>query len=289
MIIEGKIAAAIVTYNRLDFLKKVLAAIKGQSRKPDAIIVVNNSSTDGTEEWLGTQEGIDVITQANVGSSGGQYTGIKTAYEKGYDWIWLMDDDVIPDENALEVLSSDDDERLVRTTFRRAVDGNPYFNDTIEFNFSNPLHSTWKKILRNNETGSERIEADGITFEGPLFHRSLVKKAGLPEHKFFIYGDDTDYFIRAKRAGFRIMIFRDAGMQRLLPVPEKVRFDWKSYYMIRNIIAIDVLHAPFHVRIIRPFRYLVVWLLRSRSFNDIKTTFRAFFDGFFYKRGPLNR
>jgi len=47
-----KIAAVVVTYNRLELLKQCIDSIKNQTRKPDEIIVVNNSSTDGTLEWL---------------------------------------------------------------------------------------------------------------------------------------------------------------------------------------------------------------------------------------------
>ena len=47
-----KIAAVIVTYNRLDKLKKALVSYESQSVKPQYIIVVNNASTDSTQEYL---------------------------------------------------------------------------------------------------------------------------------------------------------------------------------------------------------------------------------------------
>ena len=47
-----KIAAVIVTYNRLYLLKEVLEAFDNQTRVPDYIIIVNNASTDGTEAFL---------------------------------------------------------------------------------------------------------------------------------------------------------------------------------------------------------------------------------------------
>ena len=47
-----KIAAVIVTYNRLDMLKEVLDAFDNQIKQPDYLIVVNNASTDNTSEFL---------------------------------------------------------------------------------------------------------------------------------------------------------------------------------------------------------------------------------------------
>lgn len=49
-----KIAAVIVTYNRLELLKECLQAVQEQSKKVYSIVVVNNASTDGTTEFLET-------------------------------------------------------------------------------------------------------------------------------------------------------------------------------------------------------------------------------------------
>ncbi|MCB9247374.1 MAG: glycosyltransferase [Ignavibacteriales bacterium] len=99
-----KIAAVVVTYNRLGLLKECIDSLRGQTRKLDEIIVVNNDSKDGTKEWLEEQKDVTKIHQENLGGAGGFHNGMKAAYEKGYDWIWLMDDDCLPKLNALEYL-----------------------------------------------------------------------------------------------------------------------------------------------------------------------------------------
>jgi GT2 family glycosyltransferase len=90
--------------NRLSDLKRCIGALRNQTLKIDLILVVNNGSTDGTQEWLTTQSDITTITQVNTGSAGGQYTAFKYAYEGEADWIWTMDDDVVPQSDALESL-----------------------------------------------------------------------------------------------------------------------------------------------------------------------------------------
>lgn len=99
-----KIIAVIVTYNRLPFLKQVVAALKHQTILIETILVVNNSSSDGTKEWLITQKDLITIEQQNTGSAGGYNTGVKWAYEQGADWIWMMDDDVLPAPDCLQQL-----------------------------------------------------------------------------------------------------------------------------------------------------------------------------------------
>ena len=94
----------LVSLKILSSLKKVIACVQNQTYKIDEIIVVNNDSTDGTAEWLSTVEGVSIIHQGNVGGAGGFHTGVRTCYERGADWIWMMDDDVFPQEDCLENL-----------------------------------------------------------------------------------------------------------------------------------------------------------------------------------------
>jgi GT2 family glycosyltransferase len=82
-----KIAAVVVTFNRLELLKICITALREQTRKLDEIIVINNSSSDGSLEWFFEQNDLTLITQQNSGGTGSFHTRIKTAYEKGYDWI----------------------------------------------------------------------------------------------------------------------------------------------------------------------------------------------------------
>lgn len=278
------IAAIVITFNRLELLKKTIAGLRAQTTAIDEIIVVNNGSTDGTLEWLAANEDLFVVTQGNTGSSGGQYTGFKTAYDRGHEWIWAMDDDVVPRPECLENLVNSIDKNRVVAPLRFSTDGTAYINDTLEFNLKNPFKNIWKRIITKDDLNQDMIKAIGITFEGPMFHRSLIEKIGLPEKKFFIYGDDSEYFIRADRAGFVSYINTNAKLDRMLPAPDlNLEFSWKNYYIIRNIIAIDVLHGCPPVRVLRPFAYLISWLGKANNKSDRQTVIKAFKDGYFYK------
>ncbi|RYD78583.1 MAG: glycosyltransferase, partial [Sphingobacteriales bacterium] len=107
-----KVIAVVVSYNRQQLLSECITALRNQSQKPDAILVVNNGSTDNTEEWLKDQPDVQFITQKNLGSSGGFNTGISWAYKNGYSWIWCMDDDGYPKEDALENILAVETESL---------------------------------------------------------------------------------------------------------------------------------------------------------------------------------
>ncbi len=278
------VAVVLITYNRIELLKEVLHGIQSQTYPIQNIIVVNNGSSDGTLEWLQVQSGLTVINQDNVGSSGGQYTGIQAASKTGAKWIWTMDDDVVPDSKCLEKLLKPKGDDLVRAPLRYAAEGGIFYNDVIKLNLSNPFSSIWEGIISDEDLQDEYVEAEGITFEGPIFNASYVEKIGLPEKKFFIFADDTDYMIRLVKAGAKCILVRDAKLQRKLTVPKvDISMNWKSYYMVRNIIAIDRMHGELFVSLIRPFAYLISWAKKCKSINEFKTVWKAFIDGYFYK------
>jgi len=287
MIIEN-LAAGIVTYNRLDLLKKAIEGLRNQSVKPNAIFIVNNSSTDGTTEWLATQNDLTVFTQENTGSSGGQYRNVLEMYRAGYEWIWIMDDDVSPSKDCLKNLFAEKNEKYILAPMRMGADGKLFYNDSLKFNFTYPFKSLWIKVISNEDLKDSIIPADGITFEGPLFHRNLVKEIGLPDKDFFIFGDDTEFMLRAHRAGYKSFIIREAILNRMLFPPENdFIFTWKHYYIIRNIMVLDNLYGNLPVKIIRPFFYMLVWLTRARSIDNLKTVFKAFKNSYLYKQQNL--
>jgi len=290
--IAENVIAVVVTYNRLELLKDLVNSLRNQTLKPKYILIVNNGSTDGTLNWLNSQSDLIIINQDNVGSSGGQFTSIKNALNYDCDWIWVMDDDIIHNINTLEHLLKFANKECVLTTLRYDNKNNVFLNDTISYNLTNPLKSFWKKIIDNKiiDNSNELIPAVGITFEGPLIHKNIIQKVGLPIFDFFIYGDDTEYFIRISKFNYPIYIVKSAITNRRLDYilnekneNGKFVFNWKHYYIIRNSIIINKLHGSFLVRLFRPINYLIIWYFRADNSNSRKTVVKAFFDGIKYK------
>ena len=99
-----KIGAVIVTYNNAPMLKLLLEDLLLQTRKPDEIIVIDNASFDNTASMIREFSSIRFTRlEENLGSAGGYYEGLKIACERN-DFVWTLDDDMIVNEDALEVL-----------------------------------------------------------------------------------------------------------------------------------------------------------------------------------------
>jgi GT2 family glycosyltransferase len=190
-----KICTVVVTYNRLDLLKDAISALKVQSLNHD-ILIINNGSTDGTTEYLNSCKNISVINQDNVGGAGGFYTGIKYACEHGYDYAWVMDDDVLPDKDALRslvekrsFLEAVEDEVGYVCSYVVNAEGKPVNVPTVDCRGDSVTnYSTWHKYLSR---GIARVQIS--TFVSVLIPCKIVKEIGLPYKEFFIWGDDTEY------------------------------------------------------------------------------------------------
>ena len=224
-----KVIAIVVTYNRQFLLTQCISALRKQTRKIDKILVINNGSTDHTEAWLRNQKDIEFITQENVGGAGGFYTGIKTAYEKLYDWIWLMDDDGYPKENALEMLFEGDDKELC-------------LRNCSVINKDDKKSFVWKtgNYASINEVKDSVIKNVAHPFNGTLLHRKVIEKVGFPKANLFLWGDETEYFYRIIRKN-KIPYYTKANSIHYHPASAysykndwNFSNNWKMYYYVRN-------------------------------------------------------
>ncbi len=185
-----KIACVIVTYNRLPLLKEVIDSLRNQTYKDYKIIVINNGSTDNTELWLKEQRDLITITQENLGGAGGFHTGMKYVAEHGFQYCWIMDDDVICQPSALEEL-------IKAITVREnigfvcsrvlGIDGRPMNTPTVDDRSKNG-YSDYADLI-----DYFMIKVKAATFVSVLFSTEIIRKKGLPYKEYFIWGDDTEY------------------------------------------------------------------------------------------------
>jgi rhamnopyranosyl-N-acetylglucosaminyl-diphospho-decaprenol beta-1,3/1,4-galactofuranosyltransferase len=224
-----KVIAVVVTHNRQFLLAQCIDALRKQTRQIDKILVINNGSTDHTEIWLRTQNDIDFITQENVGGAGGFFTGIKTAFEKLYTWVWLMDDDGYPKEDALEMLLEGDDEEIC-------------LRNCSVINKEDKKSFVWKTGNYSNldEVENTVIKNVAHPFNGTLLHRKIIERVGFPKANLFLWGDETEYFYRIIRKN-KIPYYTKANSIHYHPASAysykndwSLTTNWKMYFYIRN-------------------------------------------------------
>lgn len=188
-----RVAAVIVTYNRKELLCECLDALLAQSFPLAGIVLIDNAGSDGTGALLKEKGYLEsglckyIRMEVNTGGAGGFHEGVKRAYDEGYDWLWLMDDDVEPMPDALENM-------LRYANVSRCIQACKVFNDGAS--------EGWERWASFDDSGrrtsSEEQNDDFVVartgcFEGMLIHREVIAKIGFPDKRFFLGGDDVAY------------------------------------------------------------------------------------------------
>jgi rhamnopyranosyl-N-acetylglucosaminyl-diphospho-decaprenol beta-1,3/1,4-galactofuranosyltransferase len=240
-------AVVVVTYNRADLLETMLVGLAKLDPAPEAVIVVDNASTDRTPDVLAAASvpGLQVVrSEENLGGAGGFHRGVEAAYDQGFDRIWLMDDDVVPAPDCLGVLLDLDEDCLMAV--REDSRGRLAEYAALRFDLDRPWAIKPKTASVVSEYADRAamppvVLLENVAFEGFMVRRRVVEAIGLPDESFFIFYDDCDYALRARRAGFRILGVRDAVLVRQLDFDQQHDLaGWKGYYMYRNLFAVHL-------------------------------------------------
>lgn len=269
-----KLVCVIVTYNRLEKLKKTLAAYETQIKPCSDLIVVNNCSTDETEmfldNWLKSSSSFKkhvLKTASNVGGAGGFYMGTKYAVDLEADWVWLADDDAYPEKDAFEILYKvlEVNKNLKCSAFCSSVWG---IDGVIDLEHRGFL----KKGLywtRENSTlehySKEKFEIDFLSYVGVALNAKALKQVGMCNKEFFIFFDDSEHSLRLRQYGAivcipTIKVIHDVPINNKNVITNKKDYGWKTYYGVRNTIYSYLNHH-------RPTA--VIWTLRIMIWQHI--------------------
>jgi len=289
---SNSVGAVVVTFNRKNFLERVLDSLLAQSRPVDHIYVIDNASTDGSAEYLSSLNNPRISVRrlpTNTGGAGGFSCGMKWAFDAGHEWIWMMDDDVAQTARCLEMLlTANTTARILLPLARAFDDGRHLAGLATRLNLTSPFTPGFRlkiaaRLYPTIESMPAVVRIEDLSFEGPLIHRSVPETVGFPRAEFFISYDDTEYGIRAAKSHLGpIVLVRDAVMKRLNDA-SSVSPLWRSYYQCRNDLIVRTgrwAHPLMRIRV-RSMFVLRTILGRLTGKEPLKTTrvrIHAFFD-----------
>jgi rhamnopyranosyl-N-acetylglucosaminyl-diphospho-decaprenol beta-1,3/1,4-galactofuranosyltransferase len=231
---SARIVAVVVAYNRRELLAEVLAALAAQESPVVRVVVVDNASTDGSADVArAAGDLVDVVELSrNTGGAGGFAAGMAVAIaDHRPDWLWLMDDDTVPEPAALrELLAAVDDTDAVVAGSRVVwFDGSEHpMNTPRSKPFAPPAE-------RRAAAGRGSMPVRSTSFVSMLIRADVVREVGLPIADYFIWNDDFEYSTRALRGrrGVRVPASVVVHKTRVLGSTDAdpgARF----YYEVRN-------------------------------------------------------
>ena len=290
-----RLVALVVTFDRLAQLQVTVTRLLAEA--VEAVLVVDNASTDGTAEWLAglRDPRLHVLRMArNTGGAGGFEAGLaEVARRFDPDWCVLMDDDARPHPGACAAFLAR--EAGLRAAGYEAVAGGVFYPDGRICDMNRPsCNPFWhmKDFLRTLTGGREGFhvtdevfatpdqpqDIDATSFVGFFLSRAGLGRGGLPEGGLFIYADDVIYTLGLVKRGGRIAFLPAIGFEHdcttyVARGGDIYRPLWKVYCNYRNsLLAYRLAAGPVFF-----WPVLVIaagkWLLRARHAGADRATY----------------
>jgi len=218
---------------------------------------------------------------ANIGNGPGLRLAMRAALELGADWIWMVEDDVLPHSDALERLSA---VGMKTDCVYGSVVIDPSWNDmafpcaVIEQDGTQRIASKIAELPDSN-----LFQVRGIWL-GALIPRQIIDAVGEVSADLFIRGEDEEYPARIRQAGFRFFCVKDSiiehpGMRQKHLAIGGINFfyeagvtPWKAYFLIRNHVYVrrKYTSAGKIAGLIRALGTIVLSVLCALLFDDHK-------------------
>jgi GT2 family glycosyltransferase len=259
------VTAVVLSYNRPAELAESLAALRGQSRAPDELIVVDNASPRAAEieEVARAVAARFVQVGRNSGYTGGMNRGISMATG---DWLFLTEDDIVAEDRCLELLLAD-----AETHPGAAISGPLMLNRRAGTIRSAGCEVALDSIFRQHVLGEnerdigqyqERVAVDFLPGAALFAPRRLLLDLGGFREEYFMYFEDLELCLRARQRGHDVVLVPQARVAHFEP-PASPLSSALEYHKIRNLAATYLLHADRKVLSSFALRYGALGALRA--------------------------
>ena len=229
-----KVYILILNYNGGDDTLDCLKSLQSITYTNAEIIVIDNASADGSVDRIKAAfPGITILqNEDNLGFAGGNNAGILYALEHSADYIFLLNNDTVVDPGVIDELV-------------RVGEGNEFIGILgsliYYYNLPEKVWFAGGKVYWPLGTARHITdvpegprEVDFITGCAFMVKRAVVEKTGAFNPDFFLYYEDTDWSVRAARAGFKLVVVPASVVWHKEMGTVGHRSPLHEYYVTRN-------------------------------------------------------
>jgi len=238
------------------------------------IIILHYQNWQDTNECLKSLEKLDypnfekiVIDndKDNRGFAGGNNIGIKQAMEKGADYVLLLNNDTNIDQpdflkKLVEAGEKNENAGILGpliyeygTDLSRRQAGKIHFaGGKINRLYTKGIHVTCNTKHVTEET-------DYITGACILIKRKVIEKIGLMSEEYFLYCEDVDWCLKARKAGFLCLVVPEARISHKVSQNAKIESFSYIYYHTRNGLLLAKRNAPYFIKILAYLNSFLVY------------------------------
>ena len=279
--VPGKIGVVTITFGSGDVLPDFLKSLNWQIYRNFVLIAIDNASKDSTVEQLHAHQGCEHIVIANgenLGVATGNNQGIRAAVDAGCEYVLLLNNDVVFGPELFQ--------QLIDGLFEhncQMVTPIIYYHDRPDViwaagGYYQPWYGYRCLHIGDGEQDHGQYSAPRRVEHTPtccvLAKREVFASVGLMDERYFVYHDDTDFMLRALKAGQRLYCLPQSKLLHKVSSLSGGGSDFQVRYGTRNraFMLVKFLGRLLSVPYIVAYR--VCYVLRFLSRKDDYRTFR---------------
>ena len=262
-----RVLIIIVNWNGRDDLLELLASIKNLNYPKDnyKIMVIDNGSSDGSQTAI-SQSFPDVYlleNKRNIGYVKAVNQGIANGLNTAVDYIWIFNNDVTVEENSLKRLveagQQDENIGVIAPVIYSYNSPEKIDNVGYKINF-------WIGRLKKLKFGRDVFQNYNDTYAevdsqlgcSTLIKSTVFKMIGNFQAIYNLYFEETDFNIRARKKGFRVVVVKDAKVWHKTASTMNKFILRRAYLLVRNLLLFELLNAKTkHLLVFIPYYFLI--------------------------------
>ena len=254
-----KASVVIVNYNGADDTLECLDSLNKIDYHDYEIILVDNASSDASSVLNEVHKNFSAVKilamPRNLGFAGGNNAGIKTALDDGARYVILLNNDTIVAHDFLSQMiktaESDENIGIIGAKIYYFAEKNRVWYNGGTFNWIGGGRHIQDGTVDENLDDGEIKNTEYVTGCALLIKREVVEKIGLLCEDFFMYYEDIEWSLRARKAGYKTVIAPAAHIwHKVSRSASKMGAPVIHYYNIRNALLLTKMRAPAPVKVL---------------------------------------
>ncbi|MGL5084501.1 MAG: glycosyltransferase family 2 protein [Clostridium sp.] len=244
--IQPLVYIILVNYNGAEDTIECIRSLDKIKYENYKIVVVDNNSSNNDYELLSKESGFKLFKlEENIGFAGGNNVGIKYAMDDKCDYVLLLNNDTVVEENFLcKLVETAEMDKTVGVVGGKIF----YFNDKKTIWYAGAKINSFSGKTEHDGVNSKDLpefsikkETDYITGCMMLVSKEVLEKVGMMDDSYFLYYEETDWSVRIKKAGYKLIYNPESIIYHKISKSTKslnyimvCYYDRNSYYFVMN-------------------------------------------------------
>ena len=293
-----RVAVIVLMWNGWEVTVDCLESLRRIDYPNYKVVAVDNASTDGSEERIKIDfPEVELIRNIkNLGFAAGNNVAIARALQGGADYILLLNNDtIVSPEFLARMITVAESDRKIGILNPKIL----YFDNPRRIWYAGGTFNLWQGFARHTGQrafdGARYGKTRDVTFITGcafLIKAEVIRKIGLLDDRFFMVCEDTDWSLRALKAGYKAVYVADSHIlhRESYTIRHKVGKSIRDYHNVRSSMLLMKKHAKL---------YHWPWFLVSltfrlaarsgayivfRQFDRLRALYRGLFHGLMSSR-----